>query len=55
MSELLTTAQPSTAPAAAGDLGMLGGFRYPALLEARRTGAPMQYPLDGPVTLRWRS
>ncbi|MBI3670206.1 MAG: Rieske 2Fe-2S domain-containing protein [Acidobacteria bacterium] len=26
-----------------------------ALLEARRTGAPMQHPLDGPVMLRWRS
>ncbi len=26
-----------------------------ALLESRRTGAPMQHPLDGPVTLRWRS
>ena len=25
------------------------------LLEARRTGAPMKHPLDGPVTLRWRS
>jgi hypothetical protein len=26
-----------------------------ALLESRRSGAPMQHPLDGPVTLRWRS
>lgn len=25
------------------------------LLEARRTGTPMKHPLDGPVTLRWRS
>jgi phenylpropionate dioxygenase-like ring-hydroxylating dioxygenase large terminal subunit len=26
-----------------------------ALLESRRTGLPMQHPLAGPVTLRWRS
>ena len=26
-----------------------------AYLESQRTGAPMQHPLDGPVTLRWRS
>ncbi len=26
-----------------------------ALLESRRTGAPMQHPIPGPVTLRWRS
>jgi phenylpropionate dioxygenase-like ring-hydroxylating dioxygenase large terminal subunit len=25
------------------------------LLEARRTGAPMVHPLEGPVTLHWRS
>jgi phenylpropionate dioxygenase-like ring-hydroxylating dioxygenase large terminal subunit len=25
------------------------------LIESRRTGAPMQHPMDGPVTLRWRS
>lgn len=25
------------------------------LLESRRTGAPMEHPMDGPVTLRWRS
>jgi phenylpropionate dioxygenase-like ring-hydroxylating dioxygenase large terminal subunit len=25
------------------------------LLESRRTGAPMAHPMDGPVTLRWRS
>jgi len=25
------------------------------LLEARRTGAEMAHPMDGPVTLRWRS
>ena len=25
------------------------------LLEARRTGAPMKHPMDGPVTLHWRS
>jgi phenylpropionate dioxygenase-like ring-hydroxylating dioxygenase large terminal subunit len=25
------------------------------LLEARRTGAPMAHPMDGPITLRWRS
>jgi phenylpropionate dioxygenase-like ring-hydroxylating dioxygenase large terminal subunit len=25
------------------------------LLESRRTGEPMVHPLDGPVTLRWRS
>jgi phenylpropionate dioxygenase-like ring-hydroxylating dioxygenase large terminal subunit len=25
------------------------------LLESRRTGAPMVHPMDGPVTLRWRS
>jgi len=25
------------------------------LLESRRTGAPMVHPIDGPVTLRWRS
>jgi hypothetical protein len=26
-----------------------------ALLQSRRTGQPMQHPLPGPVTLRWRS
>jgi phenylpropionate dioxygenase-like ring-hydroxylating dioxygenase large terminal subunit len=26
-----------------------------ALLESRRTGLPMQHPVSGPVTLRWRS
>ena len=26
-----------------------------ALLESRRTGAPMVHPMNGPVTLRWRS
>ena len=26
-----------------------------ALLESRRTGAPMVHPMPGPVTLRWRS
>ncbi len=26
-----------------------------ALLESRRTGAPMVHPMAGPVTLRWRS
>src|SRR5437870_11233889 len=26
-----------------------------AHLESKRTGAPMRHPLDGPVTLRWRS
>jgi phenylpropionate dioxygenase-like ring-hydroxylating dioxygenase large terminal subunit len=26
-----------------------------AYLESRRTGAPMVHPMDGPVTLRWRS
>ncbi len=26
-----------------------------ALLESRRTGAPMAHPMAGPVTLRWRS
>ena len=26
-----------------------------SLLESRRTGAPMRHPMDGPVTLRWRS
>jgi phenylpropionate dioxygenase-like ring-hydroxylating dioxygenase large terminal subunit len=26
-----------------------------ALLESRRTGAPMVHPMTGPVTLRWRS
>ncbi len=25
------------------------------LLESRRTGAPMTHPMNGPVTLRWRS
>jgi phenylpropionate dioxygenase-like ring-hydroxylating dioxygenase large terminal subunit len=25
------------------------------LLESRRTGSPMSHPMDGPVTLRWRS
>src|SRR2546428_8332127 len=25
------------------------------LIESRRTGAPMVHPMDGPVTLRWRS
>lgn len=25
------------------------------LLESRRTGQPMQHPVNGPVTLRWRS
>ena len=25
------------------------------LLESRRTGSPMVHPMDGPVTLRWRS
>jgi len=25
------------------------------LLESRRTGTPMVHPMDGPVTLRWRS
>ncbi len=25
------------------------------VLESRRTGAPMVHPMDGPVTLRWRS
>ena len=25
------------------------------LLESRRTGVPMVHPMDGPVTLRWRS
>ncbi|HXY23470.1 MAG TPA: aromatic ring-hydroxylating dioxygenase subunit alpha [Candidatus Acidoferrum sp.] len=25
------------------------------LLESRRTGAPMVHPMDGPVTLRWKS
>jgi phenylpropionate dioxygenase-like ring-hydroxylating dioxygenase large terminal subunit len=25
------------------------------LIESRRTGAPMMHPMDGPVTLRWRS
>lgn len=26
-----------------------------AYLESKRTGAPMVHPMDGPVTLRWRS
>jgi len=26
-----------------------------AYLESRRTGEPMQHPISGPVTLRWRS
>lgn len=26
-----------------------------ALVESRRTGEPMQHPIPGPVTLRWRS
>jgi len=26
-----------------------------ALLEARRAGQPMKHPIEGPVTLRWRS
>jgi hypothetical protein len=26
-----------------------------ALLESRRTGAPMKHPISDPVTLRWRS
>jgi len=26
-----------------------------ALLESRRTGAAMKHPMDGPVTLHWRS
>jgi hypothetical protein len=26
-----------------------------ARLEADETGRPMQHPMDGPVTLRWRS
>ena len=26
-----------------------------ALLESRRTGAPLKHPIEGPVTLRWRS
>ena len=25
------------------------------LIESRRTGAAMVHPMDGPVTLRWRS
>jgi hypothetical protein len=25
------------------------------LLESRRTGTAMVHPMDGPVTLRWRS
>jgi phenylpropionate dioxygenase-like ring-hydroxylating dioxygenase large terminal subunit len=25
------------------------------LIEARRSGLPMEHPMDGPVTLRWRS
>jgi len=25
------------------------------LLESRRTGAKMEHPMNGPVTLRWRS
>jgi phenylpropionate dioxygenase-like ring-hydroxylating dioxygenase large terminal subunit len=25
------------------------------LLESRRTGSPMEHPMNGPVTLRWRS
>jgi len=25
------------------------------LIESRRTGTPMVHPMDGPVTLRWRS
>jgi hypothetical protein len=26
-----------------------------AYLESKRTGQPMAHPIDGPVTLRWRS
>ncbi|MGB6902586.1 MAG: aromatic ring-hydroxylating dioxygenase subunit alpha, partial [Acidobacteriaceae bacterium] len=26
-----------------------------ARLDAERTGEPMKHPMDGPVTLRWRS
>ena len=26
-----------------------------AHLESKRTGGPMQHPIAGPVTLRWRS
>ncbi|HVT96274.1 MAG TPA: hypothetical protein VHE33_02125, partial [Acidobacteriaceae bacterium] len=26
-----------------------------ARLDAEKTGTPMKHPLDGPVTLRWRS
>jgi hypothetical protein len=26
-----------------------------AYQEAQRTGAPLQHPMSGPVTLRWRS
>jgi len=33
------------------DAQMLLGFWYPAL----RSGQPMQHPIPGPVTLRWRS
>jgi len=25
------------------------------LIESRRTGAVMEHPMEGPVTLRWRS
>jgi hypothetical protein len=25
------------------------------LIESRRTGEPMAHPMEGPVTLRWRS
>ena len=24
-------------------------------IESKRDGAPMKHPMDGPVTLRWRS
>jgi hypothetical protein len=26
-----------------------------AYLESRHSGAPMQHPIGGPLTLRWRS
>jgi len=26
-----------------------------ALLESRRAGQPLKHPIEGPVTLRWRS
>ena len=26
-----------------------------AYIESKRDGVPMKHPMDGPVTLRWRS